>query len=629
MRRSLLTIAAAATATVAFASTVAAADGPRLSPGGEAKFPHRSFLLSLPPGSTTDPDGVRVFENGDPVRELAVKPAGSTADTEFGTVLVIDASNSMRGEPIERAMEAARAFAEHRRPAQKLGVVTFNRTTRTLLAPTTDDAAIEAALADTPPLAKQTHLRDGAMAGLRALERANVNVGSVIVMSDGADTGSRTSVGEITAAAQDSAVRVFTVGLESRFFEEGPLGRLAAAGGGDYRVAQSSDALARIYDELGEQLANEYLVRYASVLGPKKRITVQAVADGVPGSATVRYTSPAISGPTLPPANPEANGLWGSPAAMVAVGFGAAFLLCLAIAMIFAQRHRPETAEERVAAFVALGSPDGLDTEEEEDQDKLYARIESRLHSREWWRKFTVDVDIARLERPPAQIALVTIAATVFIMWLFVAISGAGWVGLFAFLVPFGVRRFVAHRAAKQRIMFGEQLADNLQVIASAMRAGQSFGGALAVAVEDAPEPAKREFERVVADERLGIPLEDSLGAVVDRMDNRDLHQVALVATLQREAGGNSAEVLDRVADTIRDRVSLRRLVSTLTAQGRLSRWVVTMVPVGLALFIGLTTPGYLDPLFHTTAGNVMLGIAITMGITGSLIMKKIADIKV
>jgi tight adherence protein B len=161
------------------------------------------------------------------------------------------------------------------------------------------------------------------------------------------------------------------------------------------------------------------------------------------------------------------------------------------------------------------------------------------------------------------------------------------------------------------------------------MRAGQSFGGALAVAVRDAAEPARGEFERVVSDEQLGVPLEHSLAAVSERMDNRDLQQVVLVASLQREAGGNSAEVLDRVADTIRDRVALRRLVTTLTAQGRMTRWIVTMLPLGIVMFIALTKPGYLDPLLRTPLGNVLLAVSFVMTVCGSLIIKRIVHIKV
>ena len=628
MRRFLLTLAVAALAATPLTASGATADALRLSPGGKAKFPHKSFVLSLPTGTLVEPGDVQVLENGDPVHELSVSSVGSSAESEFGTVLAIDASNSMRGAPIERAIGAARAFASHRRASQKLGIVTFNRRARTLLEPTTDDASIEAALTEPPPLTKQTHMIDGAMAALDTLRDAQVQVGSVIVLSDGADTGSRAAIGDVAGAARPRGVRVFAVGLESPRFNEAGLMEMAKAAGGEYTAAPSARELDRIYDELGARLAREYLVRYSSVAGPKNRVLVEATVAGVPGQAVLRYKSPKISAAPAPAVAPKANGFWGSTAAMIVVGFGSAFLICFAAAWIVIDRRRPDAAEERVAAFVTMGQPD-TPSVEDPHRDKLYDRVESELRGRAWWRRFSVDVEIGRIGRKPAQIALVTIAATLFTMWLFVTISGAAWVALFAVLVPVGVRKLIGHRAAKQRLMFGEQLADNLQVIASAMRAGQSFGGALAVAVEDAPEPAKREFQRVVSDEQLGVPLETSLGVVVERMENRDLHQVALVASLQREAGGNSAEVLDRVADTIRDRVSLRRLISSLTAQGRLSRWVVSMVPVGLVMYLALTAPDYLDPLLKTTVGNIMLGVAVLMCTAGSLIIKRIVEIKV
>ena len=628
MRRVLLPLALATLASAPLASFAAPTDGARLSPGGEAKFPHKSFVLSLPSGTVVDPDDVEVLENGDPVHDLSVTSASSSADSEVGTVLAIDASNSMRGAPIDRAMAAARAFASHRRSAQQLGIVTFNRGARTLLAPTTDDAGIEAALGEPPPLATQTHMHDGAMAALDALRTADVQVGSVIVLSDGADTGSRAGIAKVAAAARARGVRLFTVGLESPRFNETSLARLAAAADGEYTAAPSARELDRIYDELGARLASEYVVRYSSVVGPKKQVLVEAVMPGVPGGAVLRYESPDISAPPAPAVVPEASGFWGSELAMIVVGFGSAFLVCFGAAWVLIERRRPATAEERVAEFVAMGEPDAH-SEDDPQHDKLYDRVESGLKGREWWQRFSAEVDVARINQKPAQIAVVTGGATVLTMWLFTAISGAAWVALLAFVVPFGVRKFVGYRAAKQRLLFGDQLADNLQVIASAMRAGQSFGGALAVAVEDAPEPARREFQRVVADEQLGVPLEKSLGLVVERMENRDLHQVALVAALQREAGSNSAEVLDRVADTIRDRVALRRLISSLTAQGRLSRWVVSLVPVGLVMYLALTNPEYLDPLIKTPTGNVMLGIAVVMCTAGSLAIKKIVQIKV
>jgi tight adherence protein B len=635
MKRLVVLLLTAAVVAAPLTSAGAAADGLRLSPGGQANFPHKSFVLSVPPGVVVDPDHVAVLENGEPVHGLSVKSAGSSAQSKFGTVLAIDASSSMRGEPIERAIEAAQAFVSHRRWSQELGIVTFNRRARTVLAPTTDDEAIEAALAEPPALAKQTHMRDGVMAALDTLRQADVQAGSVVVLSDGADTGSRVAESDLTAAAQARGVRVFTIGLESPRFDETALMRLGEAAGGAYAAAPSASELERVYDELGERLAGEYVVRYSSIAGPKSDVLVEATVVGVPGQATLRYKSPKISAPPQPAASPEASGFWGSTAAMILVGFGSAFLICSGAAWVLIDRRRPPSTEERIAAFVTMGAQDddraGEDGKrpDESQRDSLYERLDMWLRGRAWWRRFSLDVEVAHIGHKPAQVAVVTAAVTVLTMWLFVTISGATWVALLAAIVPIGVRTFVRYRAGKQRRMFGEQLADNLQVLASAMRAGQSFAGALAVAVQDAPEPAKREFGRVVSDERLGVPLEESLGTVVERMDNRDLHQVALVAALQREAGGNSAEVLDRVADTIRDRVALRRLISSLTAQGRLSRWVVSLVPVGLVIYLSLAAPGYLDPLLKTTPGNVMLGLAIVMGTAGSLIIKRIVEIDV
>jgi tight adherence protein B len=168
-----------------------------------------------------------------------------------------------------------------------------------------------------------------------------------------------------------------------------------------------------------------------------------------------------------------------------------------------------------------------------------------------------------------------------------------------------------------------------LQVLASALRAGHSLVGALSVVVDDCPSPSRAEFRRIIADEQLGVPLEEAFGVVVRRMENTDLQQVALVAALQRETGGNTAEVLDRVCETIRQRFELRRMVKTLTTQGRMSRWVVSLLPVGLLALITLINPEYMAPLYSNAAGRILLLIAAVMVVSGSIVIRKIVDIKV
>jgi tight adherence protein B len=246
----------------------------------------------------------------------------------------------------------------------------------------------------------------------------------------------------------------------------------------------------------------------------------------------------------------------------------------------------------------------------------LFARLDETL-------------EIAQIRTSGVTLLVWTIAGTAVVFLLLELATGSTWWALLALILPMAVREWVKRKLARRRKAFAEQLPDTLQVIAAALRSGQSFAGALAVVVESSAEPMKSEMQQVVADEQLGVPLEKAVEIVVRRMDNRDLEQVALVAELQREAGGNAAEVVDRVAETIRERFELRRLINTLTIQGRMSRWIVSALPVALLLLLSVINPEYIHPLVAHTAGKVLLVFAALMIIGGSLVIKKIVDIKV
>jgi tight adherence protein B len=295
---------------------------------------------------------------------------------------------------------------------------------------------------------------------------------------------------------------------------------------------------------------------------------------------------------------------------------------------LLARRPRP-TVSDRLHGFVspppaAEGSKSGPTL-----TNRMLGEAERSLEQTSWWPKFKEELEIARIEMPAIRIVVFTALGTIVAAWSLFALTGVAISALLAVAIPFSVRALIQHKLDAQRKLFADQLADNLQVIASAMRAGHSFAAALSLAAEDSPEPAKRELGRVVADERLGVPLEDALAVVVRRMQSDDLEQAVLVAMLQRETGGNMAEVVDRVADTIRERGELRRIVRTLTAQGRLSRWVVTALPVGLLAIITVVNPGYMKPLYTTSTGQLLLVLGFAMVAVGSLLIRRIVDFKV
>src|SRR5205823_1859715 len=239
--------------------------------------------------------------------------------------------------------------------------------------------------------------------------------------------------------------------------------------------------------------------------------------------------------------------------------------------------------------------------------DRVEEGTERLLRRTQWWGRFLDELELAGITWSPRRIILFTFIGTFIIIWFLSLVTGSLLVALLGLAIPFVVRAFIRRKVARKRQLFAEQLPDNLQVLASALRAGHSFIGALSVVVEDAPEPSRSEFRRVIADEQLGVPLEDALHVVVERMESRELEQVALVAAVQRNSGGNTAEVLDRVTETIRERFELRRLVRTLTAQGRLSRWVVSLLPVFLLTVITLMNPSYMHVLYSSSTGRIAL----------------------
>jgi tight adherence protein B len=625
MRRTVRAALLGLISLVALASGAQAGGGPTISPLGSATFPDRAYVLTLPPGVDA-PGAVTVTENGKPVTGLAVVPADGSAGS-VASVLLIDASESMHGRPEHAALVAARAFAAQRRPDQALAIITFNRTPQVALPLTTDAAQINAALKHAPRLATGTRIYDAVDAALAMLRRAHVASGSIVLLSDGSDTGSTAGLGEVASVAHAGGVRIFAVGLRSHTYERSTLAGLAGNTGGAYAETASPSQLRRIFARLGDRLAHQWIIRYRSTAGPSARVRVDISVAGMGAAVSTAYVTPSldVSGPAV--YHPGIERIWRSPVALFLVVLLAAGLIGAFFAFLTRPRHASVRA--RLAEFVSLPSRRTMQAQSAVFVDRLSATAERRLGRSNRWARFRQDVEVAGISIPAERLLAWTAVGTVFAGVLLVLILGTPLAVFLAVIVPLGVRQYVYHRLGRRRATFADQLPDNLQVLASALRAGHSFTGALSVVVEDAPEPAHSEFSRVIADEQLGVSLEDSLRAVAHRMASVDMEQIALVAALQQETGGNTAEVLESVTQTIRERAELRRMVKALTAQGRASRWIVSALPVCLLAVLSLINPHYLSPLFTHSAGKAMLIASALLVVAGSLVIKKIVDIEI
>ena len=629
-RLAFLALVAAAAVTVAGQARSAGAPRIAITEAGGTTFPVRSYILTLPASASLTPAQVHVTENGRPATGVQLVPANASGPAHFGVVLVIDSSDSMAGKPIAGAMAAARAFAARRAPAQELAFVAFNSKTQVVLPFTRSNTTIATALDKPPRLAYGTHIYDALGTAVQLLRAAHVDSGSVVLLSDGADLGSRASLASAVRSARASDVRVFTVGLRSRFFNRSSLQGLAEGTGGSYAEESSPSQLTGLYNRLGLQLASEYLLRYRSLAGPQEAVNVAVRVAGVSGTARTRYQTPALA--EIPPTPPYHRSLINR-VSMSPITAGVVVLLCallvgFAIASVI--RPRRSQVQRRMSEFVTLASAQDLSGNADSGRRAILLEgAEHSLQSRPWWTRFNDELEIAQITMPAIQIVGATVAATLFAFALLTVVTGSLLFGIPALVLPFAVRAYLKRKLEARRRQFGQQLPDSLQIIASALRAGHGLAASLSVVVENASDPMKSELQRVIAAEQLGAPLDDALAVVVERMDNRDLEQLAFVARLQRETGVSAAEVIDHVTDNVRERFELRRLVKTLTAQGRLSRWIVTALPVGLIGAIVLLDPHYLHPLFSHPLGRVLLVGAGLLVIGGSVAIGRIVDIEV
>ncbi|MEZ4864545.1 MAG: type II secretion system F family protein [Caldilineaceae bacterium] len=203
-------------------------------------------------------------------------------------------------------------------------------------------------------------------------------------------------------------------------------------------------------------------------------------------------------------------------------------------------------------------------------------------------------------------------------------------IGLLAALV-FGAIPFLYLKITQLRRQraFANQLPDVLTLLVGALRAGYGLNQAIAVLVEQLPAPSSTEFDRIQRAVNLGVPLLRALGNRAKLLENDDLDLVITAINVQYEVGGNLAQVLDTIAETIRERIRILREVRVLTAQQRLTGYILTAVPLGLAVALSILKPGFFDPFFEPGLAQYLPYIAIFLLSIGFLLIRRIVDIKV
>jgi tight adherence protein B len=207
---------------------------------------------------------------------------------------------------------------------------------------------------------------------------------------------------------------------------------------------------------------------------------------------------------------------------------------------------------------------------------------------------------------------------------------------LVAVLAGWWIPRFWVNRRKNKRLQaFNNHLADTITLIANALRAGASFLQAIELVVRETQPPISTEFNRVIREVNLGLPFEQALSNMVRRVRSEDLELMTTAITIQHQVGGNLAEILDSIAFTIRERVRIIGEIRVLTAQQRMSGYVVAGLPIGLIGILTFIAPGFMDPMFEDPSvagipyGVILLVVGGVLMLIGFLAIRRIVDIEV
>lgn len=199
---------------------------------------------------------------------------------------------------------------------------------------------------------------------------------------------------------------------------------------------------------------------------------------------------------------------------------------------------------------------------------------------------------------------------------------------LLVILAPFVGNVLLGFLAGKRRAKFDQQLGDTLQLLSGGLRAGHSILRAIDAAAAESQSPTSEEMRRVITETSLGRDLLASLTDTSERMHNEDFVWIAQAIQINREVGGNLAEVLDQVNETIRERSEIKGHIKSLAAEGKFSAYILIAMPFGIVAMLMMVNPGYMNPMFTHPLGWVMMGASAVMMTLGSLWMRKIIDLK-
>jgi tight adherence protein B len=302
--------------------------------------------------------------------------------------------------------------------------------------------------------------------------------------------------------------------------------------------------------------------------------------------------------------------------------FGAAYLALAA--------NRDARVRRRLAPHLPAGLASGAQERGTRAAGRrLVERTEDRFADGRLWRRLELLRRRSGVARPTAELVYLLAGVTAAVMLLLaLAHASAGLILFVPVLAVGGALLFLEVLARRRVNAFEDQLPEVLDTLAAALKVGHSLQESIRATAAEASEPAASEFASVLAELRLGRPLEAALDDMADRMSSEDFRFVLTSITIQRQVGGSLADLLQTVAQTIRRRQGFARKLKALTAMGRISAQILVALPFGVAFMLTLVNRSYMRPLLTTSTGRLLVVVALGMLACGSVILKRMVSVR-
>ncbi|MFC9695095.1 VWA domain-containing protein [Kribbella sp. NPDC056951] len=602
----------------------------KVSPG------HASLVLT-----TANVDGPVQVTAGKTTLVSRATPISSakavTAPTR-AVILVLDSSGSMAGTGIAAARQAALSYVNSLPGDVLAGLLTFSDRPRLVVKPTTSRNSVRNALARVQA-SGDTALYDAVRAAADALASTQLGAGAqrrLVVLSDGVDTSSKATLGSVTGRLAAGHIPADVVAFRYGNGDRSAAQQIASAAGGRTLTAQSARELTAAFAEVARNFTTRSTI---DVLVPDalagQRVSLRVTVGAVHAETTVTFAALTPTSTPTPeavvPTPPPHRTVWTWQ--LLALLSGVFLFVLLGVVLVRWQGVREDATRQLLHQVGQYGPR--RDEHAATEAEGAAARtavgfVGQALRSAGAEQGLARRLDLADIKRKPAEWALLTLCAAAVLVVLAMMLGlppllsvpaglAGGWLLQFAFLTI---------RISRRRAAFSEQLPDVLQLIVGSLRSGFSVAQAVDAVVRDGTQPAAGEFSRALAETRIGVELEQGLNHVAERMESDDMRWVVMAIRIQRGVGGNLAEVLKNTVDTMRERAQTRRHVHALSAEGRLSGYIIVALPILLALFMTYTKPEYMRPLYTTPAGLMMVAGSAVLTIIGAFWIRALIKVE-